>query len=118
VPWLWDSQYQDLIDRLGRIESGVYLILRREGLHNVATQAALDRLAADVTANTDATASAAAALAGFVQTVAELTQKLQDAIAADDTAAVEAAANALEANNATLVSAIPHVSQAVVANTK
>src|SRR5665647_1003176 len=77
----------------------------------MATKEVLDRLIADVTANTNATAAAAQALTGFQATVADLTQKLQDAIAGAgnvDPAIVDAAA-ALEANNATLTAATPAV---------
>lgn len=83
----------------------------------MADQATLDRLTADVKANTDATAAAAAALSGFVVTVADLTAKLQAAIAADDTAAIAAAADAIEANNVALSAAVPAVASAVVSNT-
>lgn len=84
----------------------------------MSTQATLDRLMADVTANTDAVKAAAAALAGFVATVEDLTKKLQDAIGVNDEAAIAAAADALEANNEMLKQAVPVAAEAVVANTE
>lgn len=83
----------------------------------MATKETLDRLAADVKANTDGVAAAKAALDGYVATVADLTKKLQDALASDDEAAVKAAADALEQNNADLRQKAPEVAAAVVDNT-
>ena len=86
----------------------------------MATQETLDRLTADVTANTNATQAAAQALSGYVATIAELTKKLQDALSASgvDDPTVVAAAAALEANTAALTAAVPTVAAAVEANTK
>jgi len=83
----------------------------------MADQATLDRLTADVKKNTDAAQSAAAALTGFVATVTDLTAQLQAAIASNDQTAIAAAADAIEANNATLTAAIPAVATAVAAGT-
>ncbi len=111
---------QEIAARLSRIERLLNLLLRaivEEEVISVATQQTLDQLTASVRANTDAAASAAAALNGFVSTVADLTKQLQDAIASGDEAAVKAAAEAIDANNKVLAAAVPAVSQAVPANT-
>lgn len=112
--------YFDLAQRLARIERGVFLLMRAQKIEErqeMATQAALDALTASVKANTDGVASAAAALTGFVQTVADLQTQLQAAIDGGDDAAVQAAADAIAANNATLTAAVPAVAAAVVAST-
>lgn len=111
---------QEIAARLSRIERLLELLLRaivEEEVLAVATQQTIDQLTAGVRANTDAANSAAAALNGFVATVADLTKQLQDAIAAGDEAAVKAAADAIDANNKVLSAAVPAVSQAVPANT-
>lgn len=88
-----------------------------EETDTMATKEHLDALAAQVQANKDAVAAAAQALNGFIGTVADLTAKLQAALASDDDAAVSAAVDALAANNATLTAAVPQVAAAVAANT-
>ena len=112
--------YFDLAQRLARIERGVSLLLRAQKIEerfDMATQATLDALTASVKANSDGVASATAALQGFVQTVADLQTKLQAAIDSGDDAAVQAAADAISANAATLIAAVPAVAEAVVAGT-
>jgi predicted metal-dependent hydrolase len=117
MTWQYPSQLdriENKIDALTKIING--FILQERKLH-MATQATLDRLNADVTANTNAVSAAAAALTGFINTVASLTAQLQAAIAAGDDTAIAAAATALEANNATLTAATPAMAQAIVAGT-
>ena len=80
-------------------------VIKQERTDNMATVETLARLQEQVTANTNAAQAAALALRGFVQTVIDLTQALQDAIAGGDEVAIKAAADAIEANNATLVEA-------------
>lgn len=99
---------------LGRAVGRIFKI---EQEFDMATQETLDRLTVNVQANTDAAAAAALALTGFVTTVADLTAALQAAIEADDEVAIKAAADAIEANNTTLVAAIPKVAEAVKAGT-
>lgn len=106
-----------VLDRLNTVLDVELAEAINEEETSMATQATLDKLTAQVSANTSATAAAAAALAGFIATVADLTQKLQDAIASGDETAVKAAADAIEANNATLTAATPAVAAAVEANT-
>lgn len=83
---------------------------------NMATQAELDALTAQVTANTSITASAALALNGFVKTVADLTAQLQAAVSSNDSTAINAVTAALAANNVALSGAVPAVAAAVSAN--
>lgn len=80
-------------------------------------RAELARLAADVTANTDATLATTQAITGLLASNEELTRKLQDAITTDDTPAIKAAADAIEANNTAMRAAVPAVAAAVVAGT-
>lgn len=93
------------------------LVINETEFENMATKEHLDALAATVSANTDAVASAKLALEGFVKSNEDLTKKLQDALASDDDAAVSAAVDAMAANNNTLRAAIPTVAAAVPANT-
>lgn len=93
------------------------LLINETEFENMATKEHLDALAAQVAANTDATASAKLALEGFVKSNEDLTKQLQDALAKDDDAAVSAAVDAITANNNTLRAAIPQVAAAVPANT-
>lgn len=113
----WGYTWNDLQAQLNRIEARLISLTLQEGRFEMATQATLDRLNADVAANTSATQAAALALAGFVKTVADLTAQLQAAIASDDEAAIKAAADALEANNTQLSAAVPTTAAAVAANT-
>jgi hypothetical protein len=111
----WD--FQEVKAQLNRIEWKLDAFRRQEGRFDMATQANLDRLNAAVAADTSAVSAATKALTGFVQTVSDLTAQLQAAIASGDDAAVTAAATALEANNATLIAAVPATAAAVVAST-
>lgn len=108
---------EDQVRHLNRVVRIVVRHLKLEEANTMATKETLDRLAADVKANTDATAAAQQALNGFVQTVADLTKQLQDAIANNDEAAIKAAADAIEANNVALTAAVPATASAVVENT-
>lgn len=114
---MWYEEYRHLLNHLARIEGKLDALLKQEGKFDMATQATLDKLTADVAANTSAAQAASLALTGFVKTVSDLTAQLQDAIAGGDDAAIQAAAAALEANNATLAAATPAVAAAVAANT-
>jgi len=100
-----------------RIEVKLDMLIKQEKGYEMATQATLDRLNADLTKNADATQAAAAALEGFVKTVADLTAELQAAIDSNDEAAIAAAADKLEANNTFLQSKIPETAKAVTDNT-
>jgi predicted metal-dependent hydrolase len=111
------TQLDSIERKLDALDTLIRWFINREGRYNMATQATLDRLNADVTANTNAVSAAAAALTGFINTVASLTAQLQAAIAAGDDTAIAAAATALEANNATLTAATPAMAQAIVAGT-
>ena len=116
------SLWRDLIERLDIIDVRLSSISRQlqivtHGGINVATQAELDALNTQVTANTNATAAVAQALQGFVKTVADLTAQLQAAVAAGDSAAIVAATAALAANNTALTAAIPATAAAVIVNT-
>jgi hypothetical protein len=113
--WLSSKEYRELIGRLDAISRQLFLI--RQGEKAMATKADLDALNEQVQANSDATQAAAAALQGYVKTVADLTAQLQQAVAADDTAAIQAATQALQANNAVLQAAVPQTAAAVTANT-
>lgn len=93
------------------------LLINETEFENMATKEHLDALATQVSANTDAVASAKIALDGFVKSNEDLTKKLQAALASDDDAAVSAAVDAMVANNNTLRAAIPTVAAAVDANT-
>lgn len=77
------------------------------------------RLVASVAENTSAANAAAEALTAFANSNAKLTQALQDAIANNTDVApdIKAAADAIDANNATLRTHIPAVAAAVAANT-
>ena len=103
--------------KLSRIESKLNRLINIVTGANMATKETLDRLTADVAADKDAVSAATKALNGFVATVAELSKKLQDALASDDEAAVKAAADAIEQNTADLKAATPAVAQAIDANT-
>jgi len=103
--------------KLDRIEFKLNRLLSIVTGANMATKETLDRLTADVAADKDAVSAATKALNGFTATVADLTQKLQDAIASDDEAAVKAAADQIEQNIADLKAATPAVAQAIDANT-
>lgn len=111
--WITRQNWVSLNSKLDKILS----LLATQGKNDMATKADLDKLAADVTANTSAVASATQALMAYASSNATLTAQLQAALANDDSAAVEAAASALEANNAALTAAVPAVAAAVVANT-
>lgn len=102
---------------LHRIDHKLGLLLRHQRIEDMASKNVLDQLTATVTANTNATNAAKDALLFFAQSNADLTAKLQAAIAADDTDAVKAAADAIAANNASLISATPAVAAGVTANT-
>lgn len=91
--------------------------LRAEKEIIMATQDEIDALNVQVTANTNATQAAAAALTGFVKTVADLTAKLEAAVASNDSSAIQAATAALKANNDALTAAVPATATAVTANT-
>lgn len=87
---------------------------------NMASKETLDALNATVAANTNATHAAAAALAGYAKSNADLTAELQAAIAnseASDDADVKAAIDAITANNAALAANVPAAAAAVVENT-
>lgn len=114
---MWYEEYRHLLNYLIRIDAKLDALSRKEGRFDMATQATLDKLTADVAANTSAAQAASLALTGFVKTVTDLTAQLQDAIAAGDESAIQAAAAAIEANNATLTAATPAVAAAVAANT-
>lgn len=103
--------------RLRAIESKLDLILKKQETEYMATSETLTRLQDDVRKNTDAAAAAKLALEGFVATVSDLTAKLQAAIEGGDEDAIKAAADAIEANNATLTASIPATATAVAANT-
>jgi len=109
----WDDAPPWAIE-LGAI---MFIILKQQERRFMATQAELDRLNAAVTADTNAVSAATKALTGFQATVADLTQKLQDAIASGDSAAITKAADDLEANNAALAAATPATAAAIVAGT-
>jgi hypothetical protein len=94
-------------------------VLRQEGRHDMATQETLDKLTASVAENTDATAAAALALTGFIQTTADLTAALKAAMdkAGVDDPTVLAAVAAIDSNNGALRAAVPAVAAAVTDNT-
>lgn len=103
--------------QLNRIEQKLDAFIAKEGKFEMATQATLDALNATVTANTNATQAAEAALAGYMKTVSDLTAQLQSALTNGDDAQVAAAVSALAANNTALTASIPATAAAVVANT-
>lgn len=90
---------------------------RAERGYNMATRETLDKLNAGIAANTNATKAAHDALMNFAQSNADLTKALQDAIAGGDEDEIKAAADAIEANNAELISAVPATAKAITDNT-
>lgn len=88
--------------------------------NDTVTPQQLEALKKTVSDNTNAVQSATMALTGYAQSTAELTSKLQAALAAADATddlAVQDAIAALAKNNTDLVAAVPAVAAAVVANT-
>lgn len=106
--------------RLARIErfmehiTGVEL---KEEQTAMATNETLQRLNANLKANTDATAAVKDALQHYAQSSADLTAQLQAAIANNDEAAISEAANQLAQNNADLLANVPAAAAAVVEGT-
>jgi hypothetical protein len=107
--------------RLARIERYLWHLLRaanRLEIAEMADKATVDRLVAKVRENTDLVQSVKLALEGYALSVSDLTKKLQDAIESGDQVAIAAAGDALEANNAVMIAAIPTVAGAVPENTQ
>lgn len=80
----------------------------------------IDRLIVDTKANTDATNAVANVVATYLKDNADLTQKLKDAIdrlGMDGTDEVRAAADAIEANNKSLLANVPKIAAAVTDGT-
>lgn len=116
----WDSLFAQVIGLrrdMYSLRRAVDALTLTDQENAMATQAELDDLNAQVTANTNATQAAAAALAGFVKTVADLTAQLEAAVASNDSPAIQAATAALKANNDALAAAVPATATAVTANT-
>jgi DNA repair exonuclease SbcCD ATPase subunit len=122
--WYWTEQeIKDLRAQLNRIEGKVnqLLIGQAKGKELIMSeQEEIANLVEQVQANRDVVQSATTALEGLTQTVADLTQELQDAIAAstDVSPEIKAAADALKVNTVALNAAIPQLAQAVAKNTK
>ena len=114
------QQFQAIQTTLANIDYKLNVILTqliKEGSLVMAQAATLDRLKADVAKNTNLVAAITQSLQGYVATVKDLTDKLQQALQSDDEAAVAAAADALEANNASLDAQAPQVAAAAVEGT-
>jgi chromosome segregation ATPase len=123
--WFWTEQeIQDLRAQLNRIEDKIdqLLIGQAKGKELIMSeQEEIANLVEQVQANRDVVQSATTALEGLTQTVADLTQELNDAIAAsgsDVSPEIKAAADALKVNTVALNAAIPQLAQAVAKNTK
>jgi hypothetical protein len=118
---MWDRELRQSLQRIERKLDVIMRAAAREYHHErhfeMATADTLKRLQDDVAANTDATKAAQQALEGFAITVADLTKQLQDAIASGDETAIQAAADAIEANNKTLMDAAAPTAKAVTDNT-
>ena len=116
-----DQEMKDFSARLKRIEDKIDTLILSTGKElerDMAELEEISNLQSVVQRNTDAVASAQAALQGFVEITQKLTDQLNAAVAADNSAAIKAAADALSANNDQLLAAIPPMAQAVAANTK
>jgi len=127
MPCIWFWTEQEIIAlraQLNRIEAKVkqLLIGQAKGKELIMSeQEEIANLVEQVQANRDVVQSATTALEGLTQTVADLTQELNDAIAAagtDVSPEIKAAADALRVNTIALEAAIPQLAQAVAANTK
>lgn len=123
--WFWTEQeINDLRAQLNRIEDKINQLLLGQAKGKeliMSEQAEIANLVVQVQANRDVVQSATTALEGLTQTVADLTQELEDAIAAagtDVSPEIKAAADALKVNTAMLQDAIPELAQAVAHNTK
>src|SRR3954471_6294037 len=101
--WFWTEQeINDLRAQLNRIEAKIDLLLigQAKGKELIMSeQEEIANLVVQVQANRDVVQSATTALEGLTQTVADLTQELEDAIAAagtDVSPEIKAAADALK----------------------
>jgi chromosome segregation ATPase len=122
--WFWTEQeINDLRAQLNRIEDKLDRLLIGQSIGKeliMSEQEEIANLVQQVQANRDVVQSATTALEGLTQTVADLSQELQDAIAnsTDVSPEIKAAADALKVNTAALEAAIPQLAQAVAKNTK
>jgi len=119
--WFSDQEIKDLSAVLKRIEKKIDQLILSAGSELERDMAEIDEinnLKSKVQQNTDAVQAAQVALQGFVDITSKLTQELKDAVASDNSAAIKEASDALTANNAQLLAAIPPMATAIVANTR
>jgi predicted nucleic acid-binding Zn-ribbon protein len=122
---LWDWVGLDTIAaQLTRMERKLDQLLTGQARGKeliMAEQEEIANLVQQVTANRDAVAAATQAMNGLVQSQADLSQQLAEAIAAagsDVSPEIRAAADELQANTDALSAAVPQLAKAIVAGTK
>lgn len=122
MPFWQDEELRRTSQRIERKLDVIMRAMALEYIHEreteMATAETLARLQAELTENTDATASVKTALETYAAANADLTQQLKDAIAASaDEDALKAIADQLDANNNALTAAAGATAKAATDNT-